>query len=191
MEMTMGNMKYLILTGTALIVVFALSFFLIPARHAGANGVYQCECNDQSDIKQKIDEIEAAIKAYQAEMGNLQGQKYTPQAREILNKKVQEAINQAMKGRRSLRSRGHVNNNCDIKVDGPTPCLKTAMGFHEEVHQQACLKTKTPEKIVESILTGKDRFERDNATMADYAEEEIAGYSAALRYLKEQLGPSA
>lgn len=179
-------MKYLILPTTALIVVFASSFFLIPARHAEANGVYQCECTDQSDIKQKIDEIEAAIKAYQSEMRNLLAKKYTPQARDALNKKVQEAINQAMKGRRSLRSRGHVNNNCDIEVDGPTDCLETATVMHEKVHERACLKSKTPEKIIETILTEKDRFERDNARMSDYAEEEIAGYSAALRYLKEQ-----
>ncbi len=179
--------KTALLPGITLTVVFMLSVFLIPARHAGANGVYNCECIDQSDIKQKIEEIEAAIKAYQSEMRNLLAKKYTPEAREALNKKVQEAINQAMKGRRSLRSGGHVNNNCDMKVDGPTSCLKQATGFHEEVHQQACLKTKTPEKIIESILSGKDRFERDNAAMSDYAEEEIAGYSAALRYLKEQL----
>ncbi len=183
----MRNIKCLAITGLSLIVVFAASETFVPKKSAEANGVYQCECSDLSNIEQKIDEIEAAIRAYKSEIGNQWNKPYTPQARDALNKKVQGAINQAMKGRRPLNSRGHVNNNCDIKVEGPTLCLKTATTFHEGVHAQACLKTKNPDKIIESVLTRKDRFERDNFTMDRYAQEEINGYSAALDYLKEQL----
>lgn len=182
----MRKMQGLAILGVSLIVLVGEKGFFVP-RDAEANGVYSCECIDKSDIQQKIDEAEAAIKGYQAQMANLQGQPYTKAARVALQNKVQQAVDQAMKGRRSLRSFGYVSNICSLNVEGPTPCLRQATAMHEEVHQKACTKTGTPAKIIESILTGKDRFERDNATMTDYVQEEIAGYNAGLAYLKEQL----
>ena len=100
--MTMGNIKYLKVLSIVLMVIFAASETFMPEKSAEANGLYQCECIDLADIKQQIDEIDAAIKAYQSEMGNLQGQIYTPGARGALQTKVQAAINQVLKGRRGM-----------------------------------------------------------------------------------------
>lgn len=164
----------------------AAGVFVGLAERAGANGTYQCECSDRDDIQQKIDEAEAAIRAYQSEFRNLWNAAYTVAGRNALNAKAQEAINKALKGRRPMQSRGHVDNNCDIFVQGPTKCLQTATSAHEQVHQRECLNKKNADKILESILTGKDRYERDNFTMIMFAQEEIDGYTAALNYLKDQ-----
>jgi hypothetical protein len=65
--------------------------------------------------------------------------------------------------------------------------MRESIRRHEEHHRQECLKTRSVGKILDSVRTGKDRFERDGFQLTQYAQEEIGGYSEELMFLRSEL----
>lgn len=162
-----------------------------------------CQCIDQGDIKARIAEAQAAIGAYGEEMQKMAEQMqrtqsplpYTPERREKLQGRVQNAINKVAAGRIQTfptmgDNPGGTDNLCNVTINAhpsATACMRESVRRHEEHHRQECLKTRTAGKIATSVRTGKDRFERDDIQLAQYASEEIGGYQAEVMFLNQEL----
>jgi hypothetical protein len=177
-----------------------LSLFLLAAAPSYAQ---VCKCIDIGDIKARMKEAETAINAYSNESRKMMEQMvrtqepilYTPARREKLQGHVQAALNQASGGRISPTPHmghgpGHTSNVCQIVIDlhpSATACMRESIKRHEEHHSKECRKTLTAGKVLDSVATGKDRFERNNVQLMQYANEEIAGYMTELTFLQGEL----
>lgn len=162
-----------------------------------------CQCIDQGDIKARIAEAQAAINAYSAETQKMMEQiqrtqqpiPYTPERRQKLQGRVQEALNGVNKGRISTLptmgdNPGGTDNLCNVTINAhpsATACMRESVNKHEQYHREQCLKTRTAGKIGTSITTGKDRFERDGIQLMQYASEEIGGYTTEISFLNGEL----
>lgn len=163
-----------------------------------------CTCTDIADIKRRIKEAETAIKAYSGEMQKITEQMmrtqdpiaYTPERREKLQGRVQAALNQASDGGISTtptiagENPGGTNNLCQITINlhpSATACMRESVKRHEELHQRECKKTFSAGAVLESVRTGKDRFERSGATLIQYAMEEVSGYTTEIQFLQGEL----
>jgi hypothetical protein len=178
---------------------------LVPFCLLGAVPAYAgCQCADIGDIKNRMLEANTAIQAYSTEMQKMVEQMmrtqeplpYTPERRAKLQGRVQAALNQAMAGKLATapapsgENPGGTSNLCTVTINvhpSTTACIRESVAKHEEYHQAQCMKTRTAGKILESVRTGKDRFERDDASLPEYAQEEIAGYTAELQFLQAEL----
>jgi hypothetical protein len=161
-----------------------------------------CQCIDVGDIKARIAEAQAAVQAYSTEMQKMMEQvqrtqqplPYTPERREKLQGRVQQALNKVAAGRIATIPTGGDNpggtdNLCNVTISlhpSATACMRESVRRHEEHHRQECLKTRTAGKIATSVRTGQDRFERDQIQLMQYAAEEIGGYSAEIAFLTQE-----
>jgi len=120
---------------------------------------------------------------------------YTPARRAKLQGHVQDALNQGAGGRISPTPHmghgpGHTSNLCQIVIDlhpSATACMRESVKRHEEHHSKECRKTLTAGRVADSVTSGKDRFERNNAQLMEYAMEEIAGYNTEIMFLQSEL----
>ncbi|MFM9887646.1 MAG: hypothetical protein ACKVQT_31875 [Burkholderiales bacterium] len=120
---------------------------------------------------------------------------YTPARRQKLQGHVQDALNKVATGRIPTApttgdNAGGTDNLCNMTINlhpSATACMRESVKRHEQHHRDACLKTRTVGAIAGSIVSGKDRFERNNAQLFDYATEEIGGYSTELAFLQSEL----
>jgi hypothetical protein len=164
-----------------------------------------CQCIDIGDIKRRSAEAQAAIQAYNAEMGKMMEQiqrthqplQYTPERREKLQGRVQQALNQANPGAIATapvlgHNAGGTDNLCNISINlhpSATACMRESVRKHEEYHREQCLKTRSVGSIAGAVVSGKaDRFERDGVSLMQYASEEIGGYTTELAFLQKELG---
>ncbi len=159
----------------------------------------QCQCIDVGDIKARTKEATAAIEAYGAEMSKMMEQMqrtqaplpYTPERRQKLQGRVQEALNKVSAGRISTTptmgdNPGGTDNLCNVTIGmhpSATACMRESVKRHEEFHRAECLKTRTAGKIGTTIKTGQDRFERDGIQLFQYAQEEVGGYMEEIKFL--------
>ncbi len=162
-----------------------------------------CQCIDVGDIKARITEANTAVSAYSNEMRKMVEQMqrthepivYTPARRQKLQGHVQDALNQVASGRIPTAptmgdNAGGTDNLCNMTINlhpSATACMRESVKRHEQHHRDACLKTRSVGAIAGSIVSGKDRFERDNASLVQYATEEIGGYSTELAFLQSEL----
>ena len=163
-----------------------------------------CSCIDVGDIKRRMKEAQTAIQAYSTEMQKISEQMmrtrdpvaYTPERREKLQGRVQDALNQASDGGISTtpsiagENPGGTNNLCQITINlhpSATACMRESVKRHEELHQSECKKTFSAGAVLESVRTGKDRFERSGATLVQYAMEEVSGYTTEIQFLQSEL----
>lgn len=162
-----------------------------------------CQCIDIGDIKARMAEANAAVAAYSAEMRKMAEQiqrtmepiPYTPARRETLQGRVQQALNQVATGRISpTPSTGHslagTSNVCLIEINlhpSATACMRESVKRHEKHHQFECAKTLSESRVMDSAISGRDRFERNRAQLMDYAIEEIGGYTTELAFLQSEL----
>lgn len=161
-----------------------------------------CQCVDVGDIKARMAEAQAAIQTYSAEMQKMAEQMqrtqsslpYTKERRERLQGRVQDALNKVAAGRIATAptmgdNPGGTDNLCNVTINlhpSATACMRESVKRHEEHHRQECLKTRTAGKIATSIQTGKDRFERDEIQLMQYAMEEVGGYTAEATFLAQE-----
>lgn len=83
---------------------------------------------------------------------------------------------------------GGTSNICTMTINlhpSATACMRESVKRHEQHHQSECVKTLP--RIGDSILHGKDRFERQQASLVQYAMEEIAGYTTEIQFLQSEL----
>lgn len=163
-----------------------------------------CKCIDIGDIKARILEANTAISAYSAEIQKMGEQMvrtqeaipYTPARREKLQGHVKDALNQVSGGGRisATPTLGHTlggtGNLCQTEINlhpSATACMRESVKRHEDHHSSECLKTLTALNVLNSAVTGKDRFERNNAQLMEYAAEEISGYTVELAFLQGEL----
>jgi hypothetical protein len=161
-----------------------------------------CQCIDIGDIKARQKEATTAIETYGAEMNKMMEQMqrtqqplpYTPERRQKLQGRVQDALNKVSAGRIPTLptmgdNPGGTDNLCNI-VSGAHPsataCMKESVRVHEEYHRAECKKTLTAGKVGTSIATGKDRFERDGIQLHQYAMEEVAAYTEEVKFLSAE-----
>ena len=181
--------------------LFLALIFVGSAGSQPAHSEATCKCVDMSDIKSRISESQAAIQTYRTEIKKMANQQkregnilvYTAERREKLQGRVQLAMNAITLGSLGIDAWGKdggpggTNNLCQVTVNPDmTACVQESIRRHEEIHRQACLKTESLSTVAASILKGKDRFERDNSTLIAYAQEEIKGYEAELRFLNPE-----
>jgi hypothetical protein len=182
-------------------IAVLLPLILVAAQPARAQ---PCKCIDVGDIKQRIKEATTAVSAYSTEMQKMMEQiqrtrepiPYTPGRREMLQGRVQQAVNQVAAGRISAtpsikgENPGGTSNVCTVTINlhpSATACMRESVKRHEQHHQEECLKTLSVGKVRESAATGKDRFERDGFQLMQYAQEEIGGYTVELMFLNGEL----
>lgn len=163
-----------------------------------------CACIDVGDIKQRIKEAETAINTYGTEMGKMVEQiqrthdplAYTPERRAKLQGRVQAALNQVTAGRIATAptdgdNPGGTNNLCMTTINlhpSATACMRESVKRHEDYHREQCLKTRSAGNVVGAAISGKaDRFERDGASLIQYAQEEMGGYTSELTFLQGEL----
>ncbi len=162
-----------------------------------------CQCIDIGDIKARINEAQTAVSAYSTEVRKMAEQMqrtqepilYSPARRAKLQGHVQDALNQVAGGRISPTPHmghgpGHTSNLCQIVIDlhpSATACMRESVKRHEEHHSTECRKTLTAGRVADSVTSGKDRFERNNAQLMAYAMEEIAGYTTEIMFLQSEL----
>lgn len=163
-----------------------------------------CQCADMGDIRNRITEATAAISAYSTEMQKMVEQimrtqeplPYTPERRAKLQGRVQTALNAAMAGRLGTNptiageNPGGTSNVCSVTINlhpSATACMRESVSRHEAYHRDQCLKTRSAGAVLGSVVSGKDRFERDGAALTDYAQEEIGGYTTELQFLQGEL----
>lgn len=162
----------------------------------------QCQCIDVGDIKARSKEAKAAIEAYGAQIQKMMEQMqrtqspiaYTPDRRKKLQGHVQDALNKVAAGRIQTvptmgDNPGGTDNLCNVTIGlhpSATACMRESVKRHEEYHRAECLKTRSAAKVMTSIKTGQDRFERDGIQLAQYASEEIGGYTEELKFLASE-----
>lgn len=161
-----------------------------------------CNCVDIGDIKRRMKEAQAALDAYGAEMQKMAEQMqrtqqplpYTADRRKILQGRVQDALNQVSTGIQTAPvsgdNPGGTDNLCNTTINlhpSATACMRESVRRHEEHHRQECLKTRSAGAILKSIATGKDRFERNEASLIEYALEEVGGYGVEMAFLQDEL----
>ncbi|NMB79290.1 MAG: hypothetical protein GYA23_09390 [Methanomicrobiales archaeon] len=181
----------LVVLGLILIVGGVLYF-----QHSNATTVApvpsgQCTCADVADLENRLGEANAAIAEYQAAIGEIQamdvksGKKtmYSDELYTYEQENVQLAINGAyIKGARS--GTGDTDTACETTINAPTPCLKGSFQTHENVHSATCQKVKQDLGDKYSPLTTDYR---ESLTMEQFWNDEIAAYSAEIRYINENL----
>lgn len=162
--------------------------------HAGV-----CQCLDLADLKQRQQQVKVAIKTYEQEIQKMAFQMmsdrktldYTAARRQILQGRVQDALNQAALGHLSTGATGETDNLCNTTVsDKGTPCMQESIRRHEQVHRDACLRTQTPGSIATGVAEPgkfKDRFEVQHEVMTTYAAEEIMAYSIEQGFLDQEI----
>ncbi|MEO8059166.1 MAG: hypothetical protein ABI671_12630 [Burkholderiales bacterium] len=184
------------------IVIVSAFLLLLAAASAQAQ---PCTCVDVGDIKARMAEANAANAAYAAEMQKMVEQitrtrdpiPYTPERREKLQSRVQDAVNKVAAGRISPtpsikgENPGGTSNTCSVTINlspSATACMKESVKRHEDHHQRECRKTLSAGKVLGGVVTGKvDRFERDGAQLIQYAQEEIGGYTTEMMFLQSEL----
>lgn len=161
-----------------------------------------CKCSDAAALQTRETEAKAAIAAYQTEIQKMAEQMmrtqqplpYTPERREKLQGRVKGAIQTALAGTPSPaattdgKNPGGTSNLCAVEIN-PTlsPCMHDSISAHEQYHADECLKTRSAGTIASSVLNGSDRFERDHRQLAEYASEEIGGYTKELMFISSEL----
>lgn len=163
-----------------------------------------CKCVDIGDIKARILEASTAISAYSAEMQKMGEQMlrtqeaipYSPARREKLQGRVKDALTQVSSGGRisATPTLGHTlggtGNLCQTEINlhpSATACMRESVKRHEDHHSSECKKTLAAGSILTTVTTGKDRFERNNAQLMEYAMEEISGYTTEIAFLQGEL----
>jgi hypothetical protein len=175
-----------------------LSLFVLSASAQAQS----CGCTDIADIKHRIEEADVAIKTYSDEMQKMgeqmqrqhTGIPYTSERRDKLQGRVQDALSKNAHGLPTMPTMddnpGGTDNLCNTTINlhpSATACMRESVSRHEAFHRKECLKTRSLGKIGESITSGKDRFERDGASLLQYAIEEIGGYSTEKTFLQGEL----
>lgn len=183
----------------ALIVVLALLIGLgivMFVQHSNATTVVpvasgQCTCADVADLENRLGEANAAIAEYQAAIGELQGvdakngkkTMYSDELYTYEQENVQLAINGVYKkGARS--GKGDTDTACETKITAPTPCLQGSFQTHENLHSATCQRVKQELGDKYSPLTTDYR---ESLTMEAFWNDEIAAYTAEIKYINENL----
>ncbi len=171
---------------------------------ASSTAYAACQCTDMADIKNRLLEANTAIEAYSREMQKMIEQimrtkdplAYTPERRAKLQGRVQDALNKAMAGKQPTapavagETPGGTSNLCTITINlapSASACIRESVTLHEQYHQAECRKTLSAGAVLGSVASGKDRFERDGASLPAYAQEEIAGYMTEIQFLQAEL----
>lgn len=152
----------------------------------------KCTCNDIPDLKNRINEVNAAIGEYQAAIGDVQSHdagtgKPTMYNEGTFNEEkanVQIAINGAhTQGTRS--GSGDTGTDCGTTVKAATPCLEGSFQSHENVHAATCQRIKGQLKSGDKLSWTTNY--KDSMTMVEYWNDEIAGYQAEIPYLNQEI----
>ena len=162
-----------------------------------------CQCIDIGDIKARIKEAQTAMTAYSNEMRKMMEQiqrtqepiAYTQARREKLQGHVKAALDQVTGGRISPtptlgHTLGGTGNLCQTEIHlhpSATACMRESVKRHEDHHSKECRRTLTAGRVLDSVATGKDRFERNNAQLMEYASEEMGGYTTEIMFLQSEL----
>lgn len=179
----------LVILGIAAAVLIGLAIRSYFSKGVEAVDKTVCGCGDKEDIKNRINEANAAIGEYQRMKGELSaydaGRGKTTMYSERFfadgQGNVQLAINAVTKpGAHSLK--GDTMTDCTTKVSAVTACMKNSAQAHENVHAKTCKEKKA----------GKGASDMSNykksMSMQDIWDDEIAGYRAEVSYLNEAMG---
>jgi hypothetical protein len=158
-----------------------------------------CGCADLGDLKNRRKEVSVALNLYQSEIERVNNEMiknrkpiyYTPELKREIQDKVQAALNDNGLGKLSTQASGQTDDLCNISVnEQATSCMQQSTRAHEQAHRDACLQTRNPSRIVDSVSTRghyKDRFEVKRALLINYAIEEQVAYFTEQNFLVAQL----
>jgi len=177
------------------LLLAAVAHFALPAP-SEAGG---CGCLDLADLKHRQDEVKIASQSFQSEITNLQNQMlkdgkptyYTAALAQEMRDRAQGALDRNAAGKLATLADGNTDNLCNIAVnEHATACIQESTRRHEQVHRDACLRTRSVSSVASSISTPgqfKDRFETNHAPLISYAVEETQGYMAEQGFLSTQI----
>lgn len=168
-------------------------FSLFGLAWSGAQGA--CTCGDLKVLQNRLNEVDAALHAYDHELQIITVQQQTTgteiktnaTTRAKLQGKVQESINSVGAGGTTGEGAG-VTNRCKVVMKNNPPCLEPSYRAHEEVHQRHCEADYQRGNVTWKILSGDagDRHEALGTLLADYAREEMEGYQTERRMLASE-----
>jgi hypothetical protein len=179
------------------LVILALIVGVIAYKYSDQKSVVavesgKCTCEDLPDLRNRLNEVNAAISEYQLAIGDVQSHDTEVGSPTMYNEgtfnddqaNVQIAINGAhTQGTRT--GSGDTGTDCGTKVDAPTACLKGSIRAHENVHATTCQQMKSRNK-----LSWNANY-KDSMTMIEYWNDEIAGYQAEISYLNAEIAHAA
>jgi hypothetical protein len=182
----------LVLLAAVVVVGAYMIFHQSGAQQVVAVPSGKCTCEDIPDLRNRLNEVNAAITEYQAAIGDVQAHDAGVGSPTMYNEgtfndekaNVQNAINGAhTKGTRS--GSGDTGTDCGTTVKAPTACLQGSFQTHENVHATTCQRTRDQLKS-----QGKGSWTtnyKDSMTMIEYWNDEIAGYRAEIPYLNAEI----
>jgi hypothetical protein len=152
----------------------------------------KCSCDDIPDLKNRLNEVNAAIAEYQLAIQDVQshdtGTGSTTMYNEGTFKEEQANVQNAINGahtRGTKSGSGDTGTDCGTKVTAGSACLQGSFQSHENVHATTCQRTKGE---LSSKGTGSWTTNyKDSMTMVAYWNDEIAGYQAEIPYLNNEL----
>lgn len=137
-----------------------------------------CGCEDKADLEARrqqaqavIDDLQQIVKELEFE-GLLDPVPYSTERQTAGRGRNQDALNKA--NSRNLGG-GDTDENCLTKTTG-SGCMKAVLQAHENVHEAACSAHKQ---------AGRQGDYKFGKTMAEYWKEDIQGYEAELKFIKE------
>lgn len=180
--------------GFLLVLLGALFLGGLPADgRAQGGGQAACGCSQQDklDLESRIDQVNAAMKEYDALISEWEKREQGSGEPLLLNPthrgSVQDSVGFKMSGTGDPEARrfgAATDPNCHITVDpNATPCLRGALEAHETVHKKACEANSGKAALFDIAGHIDWRF---NQRVVDYMKEEKAGYQKELEWLTEE-----
>ncbi len=158
-----------------IVATCAAAYLLLTTGFANAaQGV--CNCDDMSQIQQRIDLASAAIDAYTNQfLSTNTGTAFTMAGHDKVETAVAQAVNAASDGLGNPFVKSVPSDTsrwlCKIAIydEGATECMKASLQTHESVHQNACER--------------QWKWYRQWPTLDAFIKEEIDGYTAEHSFL--------
>lgn len=168
----------------ALVLIWVLWGRQKSAHKVVSIGEGACTCADTADMENRLKQVNAAIAEYKRMIQEVKGLdaqsgKTTMYSDGLYQYTQENVLNAIREASRPTDVHGDTHTDCSTEVSAPTECLKGSLQTHENVHQATCKKTR-------STMASEGNY-RNTMTMAEFWNDEIAGYSAEIGYLNKNL----
>jgi hypothetical protein len=169
----------ILVVGGLAIVFIVLSLSFRRKNHVVPVFPGACGCDDYYDMKRRLAEAAAAEAKINTDFlpNQPESEMYSAALYESKKPDLQKAVDDAdNSGART--GTGNTNSNCQTSIQAPTPCLKTILQVHENVHAASC----------DAYVNGGGKGDWMEAmTMADYWREDAKAYAAERAYIDQEL----
>jgi hypothetical protein len=172
--------------------LYLLTKHTIPTKTVSVPGG-MCTCADIPDLKNRLNEVNAAIEEYKAAIQDVNAHDATTGKPTMFNmgtysdeKANLQTIVQSVHTPGTHSGTGETKSDCETTVTADTACIRGSLQTHENVHVPTCEKIK--QKLVNAgTYNALTTDYKTSMTMVEYFNDEIAGYQAEIPYINTNL----